>query len=77
MIKKNFEVSLVPMYYHSFEIPFINPDIILFNNIGDHNIEFIKRYKSKGISIAILNSEEGIRSTKLSADHPLKMAKLF
>jgi surface carbohydrate biosynthesis protein len=77
LIKKNFEVVLVPMYYHSFEIPFINPDIILFNNIGDHNIEFIKRYKSKGISIAILNSEEGIHSSKLSADHPLKMAKLF
>jgi surface carbohydrate biosynthesis protein len=77
LIKKNCEVSLVPMYYHTYEIPFINPDLILFNNIGEHNIEYIKRYKSNGCSIAILNSEEGLRSLKFTADHPLKMAKLF
>ena len=76
-LRKNYEIMLVPMYYHSFEIPFIKPDIILFNNIGEHNSKFIKRYKSYGCTIALLNSEEGIRSVKMGADHPLKMAQLF
>jgi surface carbohydrate biosynthesis protein len=65
------------MYYHSFEIPLIKPDIILLNNIGEHNIKFVKKYKSYGCVLALLNSEEGIRSERMSADHPLKMAKLF
>lgn len=76
-LRKNYEVSLVPMYYHSFEIPLIKPDVILLNNIGEHNIKFVKKYKSYGCVLALLNSEEGIRSERMSADHPLKMAKLF
>lgn len=76
-LRKNYEIMLVPMYYHSFEIPFIKPDVILLNNIGEHNSKFIKRYKSYGCIIALLNSEEGIRSVKMGADHPLKMAQLF
>lgn len=73
LIQNGAEVFIVPMNFQSFEIPAINPDVILANYVRNNNVNILRSYHNAGARIAIIDTE-GIGSWW--KDHALNMQKL-
>ena len=62
LLKYNNEVYLIPMYFQGFDIEFLNIDILILNYVRSNNYNLIKKYKSFGIQIYVLDTEGGVIS---------------
>ncbi|XDZ63102.1 surface carbohydrate biosynthesis protein [Alphaproteobacteria bacterium LSUCC0396] len=51
------EVFLVPMYAQGFDVPSLQPDVVLANYARVNNLELLKLYQRQGIRVAILDTE--------------------
>ena len=56
------DVYLIPMYSQGFDVPLLGLDIILMNYIRTNNYDLIKKYKSIGCKVFVLDTEGGIIS---------------
>lgn len=55
--QKNVVVYLVPMYVQATDVLAIKPDLVLLNYLRPNNLYLAQQYKSKGISIGVLDTE--------------------
>src|SRR3979411_3101357 len=51
------KVTLVPMYEQGFDVPALQPDLVLLNYTRPNNADLIKAYKRAGILVGILDTE--------------------
>ncbi|MBK3665701.1 hypothetical protein JJE66_31340 [Bradyrhizobium diazoefficiens] len=51
------KVTLVPMYEQGFDVPALQPDLVLVNYTRPNNADLIKRYKRAGILVGVLDTE--------------------
>jgi surface carbohydrate biosynthesis protein len=54
---KGVRVTLVPMYEQGFDVPALQPDLVLVNYTRPNNADLIKSYKRAGILIGVLDTE--------------------
>lgn len=57
LAKVGAEVFLVPMHLQGFDIPALNPDVVLANYVRANNLDLLKLYHQQGSRIAILDTE--------------------
>lgn len=69
-------VFIIPMYQQGYEIPLLNLDVVLMNYARPNNLQYIKTYKSLGISVVVMDTEGGILSES-GSDSPMTWAKSF
>src|SRR5437868_8985707 len=51
------KVTLVPMYEQGFDVPALQPDLVLLNYTRPNNADLIKHYKRAGILVGVLDTE--------------------
>jgi surface carbohydrate biosynthesis protein len=51
------EVFIVPMNFQGFEIPAIQPDVVVANYVRNNNINALRSYHNAGARVAILDTE--------------------
>jgi surface carbohydrate biosynthesis protein len=51
------KVTLVPMYEQGFDVPALQPDLVLLNYTRPNNADLIKAYKRAGILVGVLDTE--------------------
>jgi len=66
------KVTLVPMYEQGFDVPALQPDLVLVNYTRPNNADLIKRYKRSGVLVGVLDTE-GIGGN--NADEFAKLVK--
>ncbi|WLB57002.1 surface carbohydrate biosynthesis protein [Bradyrhizobium sp. 521_C7_N1_3] len=66
------KVTLVPMYEQGFDVPALQPDLVLLNYTRPNNADLIKRYKRAGMLVGVLDTE-GIGGN--NADEFAKLVK--
>jgi surface carbohydrate biosynthesis protein len=66
------KVTLVPMYEQGFDVPALQPDLVLLNYTRPNNADLIRRYKRAGILVGVLDTE-GIGGN--NADEFAKLVK--
>lgn len=74
LVKRGCVVVLIPMYVQGYEIPLHDVDIVVVNYVRVNNIELLRGYKSRGISVVVLDTEGGILSED-GVDSPAQFAR--
>lgn len=54
------ECFLVPMYTQGFDVPALDPDVVVANYVRRNNVDLLRRYRNRGIRVAILDTEGAV-----------------
>lgn len=68
LARQGAECFLVPMYTQGFDVPALQPDVVVANYVRRNNLDLLKQYKRAGMRVAVLDTEGAIsRSAELYA----------
>lgn len=57
LVQQGIEAVLVPMYTQAFDVPALNPDMVVANYVRPNNADLLKTYKEAGILVGVLDTE--------------------
>ena len=57
LVTRGARVTLVPMYEQGFDVPALQPDLVLVNYTRPNNADLIKSYKRAGALVGVLDTE--------------------